>query len=681
VLKRILNIWTVPVALLFLCILAYGILSLTLGFYWDDWPMVWFSHTLGPQGYKEVFSSDRPFLAGVYILTSSLLQLIPWQWQLLGILCRWLSALTTWYTLRLLWPSQSEPTAWIAFLFAIYPGFKQQPISVVYSNGYLLFASYILSLGLCLKAIRNPERYWLWTFLGLASYIFSMFSTEYYIGLDLIRPVFIWLVLSETISKSRERMCKSFLYWLPYFLVLSGFMVWRVTIFKFPTYQPELVGAITQSPVFTGLKLFERIIQDIFTSGWRAWFEIFRFPKFSDFQLASEQLYWSVVFLTIPLVGLYLFFSRLGKERSSEPVSSRVSWSRQALWVGFLGLFFAGWPFWITDLPLTLSFPWDRFTLAFMLGSSIFLVGLVDWGLSGRLQKVIVLSLIIGMSVGTHLQNANTYRREWLSLGDFFWQLTWRAPSLKTGTLVITHTLPFTYYSDNSLTAPLNWTYAPNNHSTRIPYYLAFTQVRLGASIPDLKEGLTVRQSYRNAFFESSTSNALVIFYSPPGCLRVLHPTRDSSLPTLPTELEKALPISHLSQIQVDSNPPARPPEQIFGSEPAHTWCYFFEKADLARQKGDWHQVTVLGDQAAEAKLEPAELSEYLLFIDAYGHTGDWQKALRLVRKVYRRNPNLQSSLCSALDRQDTLNKALSSDPNASAGIQDMRTQMNCTTP
>ena len=49
--------------------------------------------------------------------------------------------------------------------------------------------------------------------------------------------------------------------------------------------------------------------------------------------------------------------------------------------------------------------------------------------------------------------------------------------------------------------------------------------------------------------------------------------------------------------ILVNADPPAQPP-YLLGPEPEHDWCYYFEKAELARQQADWQQVAMLGDQA-----------------------------------------------------------------------------------
>jgi hypothetical protein len=61
-----------PLALLALCLVVFGPLIQRLGFYWDDWPSIWFYHLGGPASYLESFSIDRPALAWMFMLTSAL---------------------------------------------------------------------------------------------------------------------------------------------------------------------------------------------------------------------------------------------------------------------------------------------------------------------------------------------------------------------------------------------------------------------------------------------------------------------------------------------------------------------------------------------------------------------------------------------------------------------------------
>lgn len=131
--------WTIPLAFLLICLAAYGLLVPWLGFFWDDWPYTWFARTLGPGGLIKALINDRVFLAGIYAVSTTIFGQFPIVWQIFAILTRWLSVLAVWWALRQAWPRQTRQVTWVAILFAVYPGFLQQWISVVYSQAYLLW--------------------------------------------------------------------------------------------------------------------------------------------------------------------------------------------------------------------------------------------------------------------------------------------------------------------------------------------------------------------------------------------------------------------------------------------------------------------------------------------------------------------------------------------------------------
>jgi len=74
----------------------------------------------------------------------------------------------------------------------------------------------------------------------------------------------------------------------------------------------------------------------------------------------------------------------------------------------------------------------------------------------------------------------------------------------------------------------------------------------------------------------------------------------------------------------------------IYGPEPAHNWCYSFEKADLARQIGDWDEVAKLGNKAFKLDDYPNNPVERFVFIEGYAHVGDWDKAVEYSRVSYK---------------------------------------------
>ena len=81
------------------------------------------------------------------------------------------------------------------------------------------------------------------------------------------------------------------------------------------------------------------------------------------------------------------------------------------------------------------------------------------------------------------------------------------------------------------------------------------------------------------------------------------------------------------------------PDPEIFGLEPEHDWCYYFQKGDLARQTGDWKTAIALYKEAQKKGLAPSFGTEYIPFIEAYAQTGDWKNADKLTRLAQKTNP------------------------------------------
>ena len=149
----------VPFILLLITVGAYIPLINQLGFYWDDWPMLWFKVTKGTEGFATAFDSDRPFLGYLYQLTAHLNN-DPITWQALTVFFRWSVTAAFWWALKQLWPERKAEVFWISILLAVYPGFKQMPIVYVWLNAFIMLLEYILSFGMMLKAMQSGKKGW-----------------------------------------------------------------------------------------------------------------------------------------------------------------------------------------------------------------------------------------------------------------------------------------------------------------------------------------------------------------------------------------------------------------------------------------------------------------------------------------------------------------------------------------
>jgi hypothetical protein len=121
----------------------------------------------------------------------------------------------------------------------------------------------------------------------------------------------------------------------------------------------------------------------------------------------------------------------------------------------------------------------------------------------------------------------------------------------------------------------------------------------------------------------------------------------------LSDSIRAALPLSDLSQIEPAGTIAMANYRNLFGKESNSDWCYFFEKADLARQSGNWQEIVSLGDQAFQAKMHPYEKfsSEMLPFIEAYGRLERWKDAVRFSEAAISDMPALQEPLCETWKR------------------------------
>jgi len=655
--------WRVPLTLLVIAFFSYGIFAFQQGFHWDDWGFVWLIRTLETPGLFDYFTTNRPFLAYVYSVTTTLFGTNPIAWHLFSLVMRWSTAISLLWVLRLIWPERERETFFVAVLFLIYPGFNQQAIAITYSHFFLAQTLLFVSAGMMLKFAAQPRRFW-WT--GLIWILFSaynLFSTEYFFGLELLRPLLLWFGLRSSWPEWKSRLKRALLLYLPFLLTLLGYLYWRNFVLGFYLYQPGLVTDTNSSLAIRLLGLPAAIWEQWHVAIWRAWGQVFQIPHFDEYGPRLTMVFIVVLLFT----GFGLF--EISKRFKPFDKTSRT-FSIQWIALGLLSLLLAGIPFLIAELPLRLTFPNSRFTLPFALGSAFLFVAIIELLPSWK-SKVIITCIFSLLAVGVQFNHGYLWREDWQHQKAFFWQMAWRIPDLETGSILLSSDTPFEYSSDNSLTFPLNWIYSPENHSKEIDHAYYFVSVRLGNELKAIEAGLPIHQDYLAAAFDSSSDNMIAVHFSPPGCFRVLHPVYDRDLPRAPHTVEvadkwldigvpvlprtavQALELSNLNQIiTTKNNDLVLPP--VFGAEPSHTWCYYFEKADLARQEDKWAMVAEIGDQAFAFPYYPDDLSEYLPFIEAYAKTNRWEEARDLTRKTAKAMPILRPALCAVWQRVES---------------------------
>ena len=602
------------VTLLIAAILAYGLLIPQLGFYWDDLPMSWIRYQLGTEAMTKYFSTNRPVWALLYQVTTRLLPQVPIYWQVLALITRWLGAVTLWAVVKQLFPQKEKFALTISLVFLLYPGFNQQPVSYLFSHFFIVLIFFLLSYYLMLRGRTIP---------ALIFSALNLWMMEYFFVLELVRPFILWTSLRD-VPSPKERIIRTLKLWIPYLAVFVLAVLSRMFIFNNQVYGFSIKDQLAEAP----LETISLLLQNIFTSLWTvtgaAWGLIFRFPNPVVDGPRITLIYSAVV---IAVAGLVVFGWR-GQAEGDESTAKDKAW---LIGLGVVSLFLAGPPFWLTGVPVSLGFPANRATLSFLFGVVFVLAGLLEF--VPTKIKYAAAVLLIALAAGRQFLWANEFRRDWAYQKNLFWQMTWRAPGLEKNTMVLLNE-DLEYYADNSLSAALNWVYAPENHSDVVDYVLFYPTNRDELSAK-LSSGVPIDYDFLAGKFSGNTSQTVVFYYSPPRCLRLLDPEIDAVNRLIPddTYLRDAALLS--STVPILSETTSRMP-QVYGPEPAHGWCYYFQKADLARQMGDWDEVVALGEQAFASGDYPNDPIERFVFIEGYAHQSDWEIAVELSQSSYQ---------------------------------------------
>jgi len=90
---------------------------------------------------------------------------------------------------------------------------------------------------------------------------------------------------------------------------------------------------------------------------------------------------------------------------------------------------------------------------------------------------------------------------------------------------------------------------------------------------------------------------------------------------------------------------PGQPPSSVFGKEPGHGWCYYFEKLELAIQQGDNRTALSLADEALGAGLSPQDPVEWTPFLLTYMNVNDLE-TVKTIAKDIKKDEALEKQMC-----------------------------------
>ncbi len=609
--------WFYPLSLLLVAFVTYGLMIPHMGFYWDDWESVYLTY-LHNNAVWFSYYAERPLSVLPYLALFPVGKMTPILWQILSIVLRFLGVLFFYLTLSTAWPKRVIQNRLIGILLLVFPGYLLQPVSAAFIQHFSVFLTFSISLYLTVQAIKHRQRFWLLMSLSVIFGVAQCFMMEYFVGLEIIRPILIWCMLR--VAKDKELVTdigRTLLIWLPFVMGVSAFILWRLVYLpahiQFDPNTPVLLKTILSSPKEGLSELVNKALLDVQHLLLNCWGRPFTFNNFNFSPIILFS--WSIGIITSLIIIFYI--SKLPKENRSDH-NDGIS---GMILLGCVALFAGGIPVWMLGKQIIIGKWSDRYALAAMVGAVILVVCLAEWLLQTAAQKRWLFAILIAASISLQIYNCNNYRVDWERQVNLYWQMHWRIPDLKPGTAIIGPGA----FSDKS--SAYDGTYIVNllfdKQVGKDPSY-AYLDIK---QFPPrfYRSGNEINYSIRGGGqFTGNTSNAIGLYFKNNACVRVLDPIYAGD-PKFSETINALIDISNPDTIINEGD--QTPDPAIFGEEIQHSWCYFFEKADLARQKQDWQAILKLRSEAESAHLKPALGAEYLPFIEAFARTGQWEEA------------------------------------------------------
>lgn len=627
-----------PLLYLLICIIAFGLFIPFLGFYWDDWPTIFYAHSNRIAQLVNHFSYDRPFSVWVYYLIGRL-GTAPIVWHVAALLQRWALVVAMAWALKPLWPKQTAKILYIALIFAIYPGYYVQPLSVIFAPHLAAYILFFISLGAMGRAISESKQFRHYSLIALAAAVVQIFTLEYYVGLELVRPLYIWFVLTRIEPRKPRPFAKTLRLWAPYALVFIAWFAWRLFLLKLPTEPYPL--AISRNPLIAAIDLLRVGGQDLIYVLLTAWTETLQ-PTVFTLATHIDWIAWGITTASaLGIAYLLLIFHKVSPVNKT--TGEDIRFAKQGMLFGLFAFFAGMGPVWVIGEQISKGGYSQRYLLIAMFGAAIFLVALITYFIRPERNQILLIALLVGLALGNHIRQTNIFQQDWETQRNFYWQFSWRAPAIQSHTALLSFTRVTEWTGEPLLSDALNTLYPPQAAPPAADLWnFELTRTMI---VKRILAGENLQNDYRGLTFTTEMPDDLLFFFpSPEGCLWVLSPL-DAYNDYLPVENRELVAYSNLANIVPDA--PATPDEIVFGAEPAHAWCYFFEKADLARQQGQWDTVLSLMADAQQQGLQPNVGIEWLPLVEAYARTGDWNAALELSATVHAMQMKNDSMLCT----------------------------------
>lgn len=644
------NPWLACLMIGLVGLLNYAPLLNQLGFYKEDWYIIWAGVTQDISFLGDMFAGERPLVGTMYRVLYPLLGNQPLPWHIYALVIRLLGAFAYFWLLRMLWPRQLTFTTITSLFFVSYPGFLQQAQANTFQ--FLLTSSTlaVLSIALTIYSTQTRSKALCITAILLSAITGLAYPLviEHYIGIEGLRFLLLAYALRRRSDKPWRQLLPAYASRiLPVVLAVMLFLFWRAFIFestRHTTNIGELLSTYQDNALFLFTRFGLELARDTLETLFLAWFV----PL-------ERLLYWGglrtsifailLALLVAAITWVYLHYINHQTPAGENAQDQDLDY-KHIVWIATLGTVLALVPVVaaLQDVRFEFFTRLDRFTVPTIPSAALF-TGALVFSIFKSKHRSIVSLFLLALAVMAHF-NYSVYMRDfWEVQRQIWWQLSWRAPALQPETTLLVN-LPdgFNFAEGYEAWAPANLIYfdQPGNPPVTAEAFLSNT-------IFELMRGDEKARNYRNMRLKRNFKNALIISLpTDNACLNVIDGRKYELTPLEPPIVREAAPYSKIDRIVTGADF-AELSNEIFGPEPEHGWCYYYQKAQYARQIGDWQEIARLADIVLKKDLNPTYPSEWMPFVEGYASVGRDAEAKQLANKLKTMNADGRIVICQQL--------------------------------
>jgi hypothetical protein len=479
---------------------------------------------------------------------------------------------------------------------------------------------------------------------------------DYAIGMELLRLACIAMIILRE-QKEKQlfyKLRKIFSNWIIYSLIPIGFLFWK--LFLFNDIRPgtniiDQLEVLVRSPITNGFWWILRLFQSTINVVVMAWNHNFT-GNFDSLRLSDLLKSLGFAGLCVLITIIYVLMIKDDKD-NSEGISGNSPWQIEAILLGIIGVVGGAVP--VIMMNRVIEFDnFSHYALPPSLAAAAFVMGVL-FLLNSHAVKVGVLAMLVFVASFNNVVLGLQTSIEEAAINELWWQVSWRVPQIREGTSLLVNYKVQTSDMEINVSFPAELIYFPTP-ITEVP--IRYKLAEITNWDPEINKiitgGITETRQYRSYIQSVNYDQVLAITQPQSGsCVHVL--TKDWEQYSLAdsSRLVEAGRYSDPQNILLDQ--PARvPPSMVFGPEPVHNWCFYYQKAELALQQKDWVKIVQLQKEVDRLSYRPGDSVEWMPFILADAYVGDEEK-VRGLSTIIREEPFLKQQVCHNVNNAEKM--------------------------